>query len=100
MAGRPATAAEPDQITVEPKQKNENRKGYKDKRNEVENKYAGLFGKLLGVGADNNSLRNEVRKLNEDEVKVLSTESKTKLWNFGTYHDTPHVKPWIKMEED
>jgi hypothetical protein len=54
----------------------------------------------MGVDVDNDSLRDEVRKLTEEEVNVLSAETKTKLWNFGKYHDTPHLLLWIKMKED
>jgi hypothetical protein len=40
-----------------------------------------------------------VLELAETEVKVLSTDVKTKLYNFGKYHDTPHLMKWVKMNE-
>ncbi|CAG9938438.1 unnamed protein product [Clonostachys rosea f. rosea IK726] len=55
------------------------------KREEIEHKYKDLFAQIMGATIDQEPLHQAVRELTEDEVKVLSTDVKTKLYNFRRY---------------
>uniref|UniRef100_A0A8H7NNE1 Uncharacterized protein n=1 Tax=Bionectria ochroleuca TaxID=29856 RepID=A0A8H7NNE1_BIOOC len=69
-------------------------------REVVEDMYRRLFRKVMGVGIAQEPLRKEVEELTENEVKVLSADIKMKLWNYGHYHNVPHLMQWIDMHED
>lgn len=46
------------------------------------------------------SLRQQISQLTENEVKVVSKDIKTKLYNYGRYHNMPQLMQWVNVDDD